>query len=177
MNVRAVAKVAGIKVATLNQWIGRGYVRGLEVGISGKRRDINPTTALEIAIFAEMTRFGLSSDEASLLVPRDDDPLPAGLIYFRVPPGDDPSPPDMPRPHGDWLIVLRPGTEVFQERHRLQGALVVRSESLAGFEKDVLEKLTPAAAALVIHIPTLAARVRAAEQEWQESHGGKQPDG
>jgi hypothetical protein len=173
MNARAVAKLVGAKIGTLNAWIARGYIRGLEVGISGKRRDIDASTALEIAIFAEMTRFGLSSDEASKLVPRLH-PLVPRDSHDR-----DLLPPDMPPPGGDWgdwLIVHRPGAQM-SSGDRLQNAITVQAKSLADYQKEFVEKITPPAAALVINIPALIARVLEAEREWQQHRGRKQPDG
>jgi hypothetical protein len=162
MNARAVAKLVGAKIGTLNAWIARGYIRGLEVGTSGKRRDIDAQLALQIAIFAELTRFGVTPEEAALLVPRDQE-LPR-LSLPGVP---------MRARHGgrsDWLIVIRPGTEVIPG-YQLRGALTWRVASLADFEND--EKFSAPAAALVINIPQLAARVRQAELEWQQSRGAK----
>src|SRR5262249_37529068 len=65
MDARTVARVAGIKLTTLNAWISRGLITWVPVGTSGKRRDFDFDTALRIAIFADLVRFNAPPDYAA----------------------------------------------------------------------------------------------------------------
>jgi hypothetical protein len=68
MDARTVAEIARVKMGTLNQWIARGLIAGMEVRTSGKRRDFDLITAIRIAIFAEMMRLGVPPDLAAIAI-------------------------------------------------------------------------------------------------------------
>jgi len=67
VDARTVATIAGVKVGTLNAWAQRGLVRGLELGPSGRRRNIDIETAVRIGVIAALVRFGLSADVAAAI--------------------------------------------------------------------------------------------------------------
>jgi hypothetical protein len=151
MNAPAVAKLIRGKLGTLNAWIARGYFDGLEVGTPGKRRDIDPETALKIAVFAEMvTRFSIPPEAAKVAV--NTQTLPRG-----------------------WWLVPAPaqalGAGYQLVAHR------VSSFDLIEEELQNLQTIgEPPASYVLINVDMLAERVRLAEEEWQQSRGGgKQP--
>lgn len=68
MDARAVAAAAGIEVTTLDVWVHRGRVPGMEVGVRGRQRDFDLQTATGVLLLAELVRFGLGVAMASQIV-------------------------------------------------------------------------------------------------------------
>jgi hypothetical protein len=162
MDARTVAKAAGIKLNTLNAWISRGTITWVTVGTSGKRRNFDFDTALRVAVFAELVRHSAPPDYAATST--------ASLSETMIQVG--------------WLYIIPA---------RVQGRITIAhfppgehaSELIRRFEdaqnppvEDVQDpaSFSPASFA-AISLPKLAARVRAAELQWEQSRGGKQPDG
>lgn len=65
MDARAVAAAADLGGNTLNVWVARGLVPGMQIGARGLRRDFTLEVGTGIIIMAELTKFGLSANVAS----------------------------------------------------------------------------------------------------------------
>ena len=68
MDARTVARIAKVKIGTLNAWVQRGLIPGMTIGPSGRRRNIDVETATAISVFAQLVNFGVSPDIASFVV-------------------------------------------------------------------------------------------------------------
>jgi hypothetical protein len=158
MNARAVAKLVGAKIGTLNAWIARGYIRGLEVGTSGKRRNIDADTALRIAIFADLIRFAryMPPEHASSLAWEIDLSKGGG---FLVAPG------------AENYTAANPGNT------RLFGAIYTPADAPGGVAATIARLPKLPRTYVTINVDEIAEQVRQAEAEWLARQEGKQPDG
>ena len=152
MDARTVARVAGIKLNTLNAWISRGMVSWVTVGTSGKRRDFDFNTALRIAIFAGLIKHLAPPEYAARAA--------ESLSETRIQAG--------------WVCVIPAQVE-----GRLTIAHFSPDEQselidLIRLWGDSQEAPTYFDA---INVGKLAARVRQAEAEWLARQQDKQPDG
>src|SRR5262249_60617564 len=66
LDSRKLSEVTGVRVGTLLSWVQRGFVPGMGVEVSGRRRDFDPETAMHIAVMAELMPYGLGSPWASI---------------------------------------------------------------------------------------------------------------
>lgn len=67
MDARTLSKVTGVQAGTINAWIQRGYVPGMDVVVSGRRRDFDLKAAIHVGIMAELMPFGFGAPLASLV--------------------------------------------------------------------------------------------------------------
>jgi hypothetical protein len=155
MDARTVARVARIGVATLNLWAQRGLIPGIEVGTRGRRRDFDVPAALQVVVIAELVRFGFGAPFASFIVGKG---LHKRLLIGRSEQNED----------SDFLETL--------DTPRRWAAQVL----CLGFSSDEeipaqLERFPngPPAIYTVINVEELEERVRRAEEEWEQSRGGK----
>jgi len=158
MNARAVAKLVGAKIGTLNAWIARGYIPGLQVGTSGKRRDIDADTATRIAVLADLLRFVryMPPEHASSFAWEIDLSKGGGFV---VAPGAENYTADIP---GDT---------------RLFGAIYTPADAPDGVAAAIARLPKLPRTYVAINVNEIAQQVRQAEEEWWRSRGGKQPDG
>jgi hypothetical protein len=155
MDARTVARIAGAKLGTLNAWVQRGLIPSMSLGTKGRPRDIDNETALRIAIFAELVRFGRPPDDASQM---------AWGFKFTI--------------KDDGFLVV-PGPESYTSGNpddtRLFGAYYTpHPHDLAA---SINRMPSPPRVFLTIDVGKIAEQVRQAEQEWQQRRGGQQPDG
>ena len=149
MDARTVARIAGVKVGTLNSWVQRGLIPGMTIGASGRRRDIDTDTATRIAIFAGLLRANTSIDYAAAVV-------------RTMPPGST---------EAGWLYIPGTGVDPTQRTpisHRPSlDALTEHARNIEDQLKD------PPVFYAALNVGRLAERVRAAELEWQQSRRAK----
>jgi len=65
LDSRKLSELTEVRVGTLLSWVQRGFVPGTGVEVSGRRRDLDPKTAMHIAVMAELMPYGLGSQWAS----------------------------------------------------------------------------------------------------------------
>lgn len=68
MKCRALAKLSGYQLGTINAWIQRGHVPGLEATQQGKRRQFSIDEAANIVALGLLVRLGLPATKAARLV-------------------------------------------------------------------------------------------------------------
>ncbi|MFL5268834.1 MAG: MerR family transcriptional regulator [Stellaceae bacterium] len=61
----AAARAAGVPVGTINVWIQRRLLPGVEVGSRGKSRSFSVDDVLHLAVMAALVRIGIASPLAS----------------------------------------------------------------------------------------------------------------
>jgi hypothetical protein len=152
MDARTLARLARVNLGTFNVWAHRGFLPGLDTGVRGRPRSITPSVATRILIFTEMVEFGFSPDDASRMTSN----MPDAFIKE------------------GFLIIpkARPG-EAGVGRKGVAGALThVRDPAMIATAAPRLPPIY-----LVINVSELAEQVRQTELEWEQSRGGKQPDG
>jgi len=120
----------------------------MTVGTQGRRRNIDPDTAIRIGIFAELFRFGIPAVEAAIFADLD------------------------LNPHAKLLVVRRPNDEAL--RDAAYASLAVTLESYDQISEWVRSRFPdrPPTILAVINIEVLAERMRRAEEE-QWSQEGK----
>ena len=148
MDARTVARIAGVKLGTLNAWVQRGLIPGMTIGTSGRRRSIEISTAVRIAILAELVRFGVAADDAATFV--------AVMSEAAT--------------QGGWLYI--PGPE---EQHSDPAVrfIVSHHPSHEGIVEHLQNLPDPPAVYAAVNVGKLAERVRQAEVEWQENRRGE----
>ena len=67
IDTRAISEVTGVQTGTLNTWIQRGFVPGMDVEVSGRRREFDLETATHVGIMTEMVKLGFSASFGSLI--------------------------------------------------------------------------------------------------------------
>jgi len=150
MDARAVAAAAGIEVTTLDVWVHRGRVPGMEVGVRGRQRDFDLQTATGVLLLAELVRFGLGVAMASQII-RETRKLSAS------------APPK-------WLLVTRmqpvSGKETVHTSHMTDDSEVPQGIARV-YEKAADLKNPEPDIFVLINLEALANKMRAA-QEAQE---------
>jgi hypothetical protein len=151
MDARTLARLTRVNIGLLNVWAHRGLLPGLEPGVRGRRRTIGPSAATRVLIFTELVEFGFSPDDAHRMVS---------------------AMPDVFTEEG-FLIVPKaaPGEEGVG-RKGVAGA-IIHERNPANIARATARQPP---IYLVIDIPQLAARVSAAEAEWERSRGSEQPN-
>jgi hypothetical protein len=145
MDARTVARIAGVKLGTLNAWIQRGLIPGMTIGTKGRPRNIDTATALRIAIFAELVRRLAPPDYAArVAATMSETELQAGWLYLI--PGQ-----------ADRMTIAH------------FSPLEHPSELIRHFE----DSEDPPTFFAAVNIGKLAAQVRLAEAEWQQRRGDK----
>lgn len=140
MDARTLARIARVNIGTFNVWAHRGFLPGLEPGVRGRRRNIGQNAATRILIFAELVRFGVWPDDASRMVSAMTDATT------------------------EEAFLLVPAPEFGGERKSVP-AVVVQLVDLA----DIARMPRLPSVSLLINVRDLAARVRQAEHEWEQS--------
>ena len=146
MDSRTAARAAGVKMGTLNAWIARGWIPGVTVGLSGKRRNIDFETAVRVAVFAQLTKHRVDPDRASQIA--------ADL------PGE--------RTQSGWLFVP---PQDWRDEWGGPGMACTHMMEIAQLPGLLRTLHSPPEFFVMVDVGQLAARVRAAEQEWKESRG------
>jgi hypothetical protein len=157
MDARTAARIAGVKLGTLNAWAQRGLIPGMTLGTKGRARDIDADTALRLAVYAALIRFDRPPDDASKMA-----------WGFDLSKG------------GGFLVV--PGPENYTEAAdpegkppdaRLFGAIYTPAAAPGGVAATIARLPKQPRTYLVISVGEIAEQVRQAEQQWQQSHGDK----
>src|SRR5262245_60570776 len=65
MDARAVSEATGIGVGTLNVWIQRSLIPGMDIGARGRQREFDLDTATHILVMAELVKLGFGAPFAS----------------------------------------------------------------------------------------------------------------
>ena len=144
MDARAVCQVAGIEVGTLNVWVQRGLIPGMNVGARGRQRNFALETATHILIMAELVRLGFGAPAASNW---------ARVCFY------------------PYLLVSITGRiDLSLERFRLLG-FDSEAELPQLLEKEFPEGRPNAY--VVINAEGLRALMRQAHEEWERSHKGE----
>jgi len=65
IDARALARIAGVGVGTLNVWIARDLVPGVDTGTQGRARLFDLDSAIHIAIMTALVRQGYAAPGAS----------------------------------------------------------------------------------------------------------------
>ena len=152
MDSRTAARAAGVKMGTLNAWFARGWIPGVTVGLSGKRRNIDFETAVRVAVFAQLTKHRVDPDRASQVAA------------------------DLPRERtqSGWLFVP---PQDWREQWGAPGMACTHMMDLAQLHELLRSFHSPPEFFVMIDIGQIAERVRRAEALWQETRSGKQSDG
>jgi hypothetical protein len=151
VNSRALSRVTGVQAGTLNAWVQRGYVPGMEVEVSGRQRDFDVDTATHIAVMAEMMQLGFGAQIAAVA---------ATSAHHEK----------------RLLFAKRPIRAVGTPNFQYQGGFEFipfkseASEALAKFANQYPDFGQPSAY-VVINVERIAARIQDAEKEWKQ--GGK----
>jgi hypothetical protein len=145
---RALSRATGVQAGTLNAWIQRGYVPGMDVEVSGRRRDFDVDTATHIAVMAELMQlgFGAAFAAVSAISARHKKRLLFAKRAIRA----------VGTPNFEFQGSF--GFEPFESEAELSKALA--NFATADFELP--------SAYVVIDVERIAARMRQAEEEWQE---------
>jgi hypothetical protein len=146
---RALSRATGVQAGTLNAWVQRGYVPGMDVEVSGRRRDFDVDTATHIAVMAELMQLGFGAPVASWAA-------------------------HSARHEKRLLFAKRPIRAVGTPNFQLQGGLnfipfeseAKLSEALATFAGFYPDFGQPSAY-VVVDVERIAARMQQAEDEWQ----------
>jgi hypothetical protein len=149
VNSRALSRVTGVQAGTLNAWVQRGYVPGMEVEVSGRQRDFDVDTATHIAVMAEMMQLGFGAQIAAA----------AALSAHH---------------EKRLLFAKRPIRAVGTPNFQFQGGFLFipfkseakLPEALADFANQYPDFGQPSAF-VVIDVERIAARIQDAEKEWK----------
>jgi hypothetical protein len=153
MDAQTVARVAGIKIGTLNSWVQRNLLRGMTIGASGRRRDIDFETALRILIIAELVRLGISPTMGMFFAEAG---FHRRMLFIRVP---------------AIVVVTEKGPETWPARELCFG--FSSEEEIPEVFKREFPAGLPAAAYSVVNVEVLEARLQRAWEEWEQSRGEK----
>jgi hypothetical protein len=151
MDARTLARLARVNIGTFNVWAHRGLLPGLETGVRGRRRNIEPTAATGILIFAELVRFGFSPDDASRMV--------SAMTDFIIKEG--------------FLVVPQP--KFGEGRYAVAGGVIHARDHAEMTTTTQNPRFPPIY--LVLKIRDLADQVRQAEREWEETARASNPNG
>jgi DNA-binding transcriptional MerR regulator len=156
MDVRALSEATGVQAGTLNAWVQRGFVPGMGVETSGRRRDFNVETATHIGIMAEMVKLGFSASFASRIAEQ--------------------------RARHRKLLIGEAIAEVRRRLGRPGGKVALsagdpEATATLGFhseEGDLVEKLDHFPGGrpgvyVVVDVDGIKAHMQQAEQQWQQS--------
>jgi hypothetical protein len=153
MDAKAVAQAAGVAVGTLNVWVQRDLIPGMQPGARGRLRDFDVKTATHIAIMAELARLGIGAPTAATIASDHDRGLRVALMFdVPIPPGN--VPPDDPL--FDKLKVefkRNPGRYWFSALDDL---------------KELFATVGEPAVYLIVNVEAITTRMRQAEAEWQD---------
>jgi hypothetical protein len=158
MDARAVAKAAGVKINTLNVWVARELIPGMAIGTRGLRRDFDIDTAINVALMAELVRFGLGAAAASAAVAKAETERGQGeklLVLFGFSLAPD-------------MVVYEPA-KLAELQEFMRQAPVVRpfnseADLPAFFEKHHIIADVYA----VINVKQIEAKMRRAAEEWEQ---------
>jgi hypothetical protein len=146
MDARTVALIAGVKVGTMNSWAQRGLVRGLELGPSGRRRNIDIEIAVRIGVIAELVRFGLAADLAAAIAWQATAPFHERLVCALAP---------------------REGWGSNDDRESYPPVMVQLVPTGASVDEGLLKMLpAPPSVYIVLNVASIEERMRKAEETW-----------
>ena len=159
MDTRAISEVTGVQTGTLNTWIQRGFVPGMDVEVSGRRREFDLETATHVGIMTEMVKLGFSASFGSLIAQQ--------------------------RRRYSGLLI---GEAIEEARRRLgrRGEKIIlkagdpEATATIGFNSEadlpkLLEKFPGGrpAAYVIVDVGVIKAKMRQAEKEWQQSRAAR----
>jgi hypothetical protein len=159
MDTRAISEVTGVQTGTLNTWIQRGFVPGMDVEVSGRRREFDLETATHVGIMTEMVKLGFSASFGSLIAQQ--------------------------RGRYSGLLI---GEAIEEARRRLgrRGEKIIlkagdpEATATIGFNSEadlprLLEKFPGGrpAAYVIVDVGAIKAKMRQAEKEWQQSRAAR----
>lgn len=151
MDARAVANAAGLGVNTLNVWVARDLVPGMSIGTRGLRRDFDLETATAIIVMAELTKFGMSAFMGSEIAKEARKRNAKRMLVTKPPP-----------PSRKMKNYVR--TAFFDQDDEIP-------ETLVDLRELAQKRREPRPSVLVlIDLELLAAKMRAAHDEWQRQH-------
>jgi len=148
MDARTLARLARVNIGTFNVWAHRGFLPGLDTGVRGRPRNITPSVAVKVLIFAELVAFGFSPTDAFVMTSKMQDAFieEGFLIIPRARPGE------------AGVGTKGVAGAIIHER---DPARIARATA----------RLPPIF--LVINVSELAQQIHAAEAQWLESRGAK----
>jgi hypothetical protein len=157
MDSRTLSKATGVPAGTLNAWIQRGYVLGMDVEVSGKRRDFGVGQAIQLGIMAELTRSGIGAPLAATCAVQamaeftmSKNPKNAGGLFFQL---------HQEGPIGEVGQKFGFRFQPFESEAKIPEAL----EALA------LEALPEPSVYVVVNVARMGVKMQQAEAEWQRS--------
>jgi len=166
MDARTAARIAGVKLGTLNAWVQRDLIPGMTLGTKGRARDVSADTAIRLSIFAALLRFNRPGRASILAWEEKIDYRKGGSL---VVPGPE-SYTEADDPEGD-----DPGDE--PPITRLFGAIYTPADAPGGVAATIARLPRQPREYLVINVSAIAEQVRQAEAAWLQSRGGTRPDG
>src|SRR4051812_7583613 len=162
MDARTLSRVTGVQAGTINAWVQRGYVPGMDVEVSGRKRNFDLETAVHIGIMAELMPFGFGASSASFVAKHAAAPgvkKPRCMITGPLvgPRGNDPE-----------IVGFTP--TYFDSDKTLP-------EALAQLRDRSPDGRAPPGAYMVINIEEIESRMRRAEEEWRQSQNTRRGRG
>jgi len=162
MDAQTLATAAGVPLGTLNMWVTRGFIPGERLG-RGRRREFDLEVAIRVGIVAELVRFGVGLAAAVAAAGTAMGRRGEGeklLVLFGFSLTDD-------------MIVHNPAqlTELQEHMRRVPVVIPFNSEDdlPAFFER---QRTIPNVYA-VINIKQIEAKMRRANEEWEQQRQGK----